>query len=421
MINLGTNLPANTKPRFFYGYIVVAAAFLVMMLSFGIHNSFGVFLNPLITEFGWSRAVTSGTFSLSMVVYGALSIVMGGLSDKFGPRMVVTCCGFFLGTGFLLMSQVNATWQLYLFYGVLTGIGTSGIWVPQLSTVARWFVRRRSLMSGIVVAGMGIGSLIAPPIINRLVNAFDWRMSYIITGSTALLVVVLAAQLLKRDPSKKGLLPYGEAKIEGKQPVSLPGASAYSLQEAVHTSQFWLALAMSTCRGFTILGVTVHIVPHAIDLGISTSNAANILAAIGGMGIIGNLGLGSLGDKIGSRWIYIISFTLMTAAFLCLMIANEIWMLLLFSIIFGLAHGGMTASGSPLLARLFGLGSHGLLLGIVGLGFRIGAATGPYLFGYIFDLTGSYRIAFIIGTAVSFAGIIINVLLRPTKKIGGRI
>jgi MFS family permease len=177
--NKGVYQPPKTKPRFFYGYFVVTAAFFILVVSFGPYSAFGLFLNPLIAEFGWTRALTSGAFSLSMFIYGLLGIVVGGLTDRFGPRLVVTLCGLLIGLGYLLTSMVSTLWQLYLFFGIIAGVGMSGVWVPQMSSVARWFVKRRSLMTGIVIAGTGISQLIAPPIISRLIAVYDWRTSYI--------------------------------------------------------------------------------------------------------------------------------------------------------------------------------------------------------------------------------------------------
>jgi len=405
----------KTEPRFFYGHILVIIAFFVMVASWGVYNAFGVFFKPLQAEFGWSSAVTSGAFSLSMIIYGVLGIIVGGLTDRFGPRIVMTICGFLVGLGFVLMSQVNAIWQLYLFYGVIVGIGMSGVWVPQLSTVARWFVRRRSLMTGIVVAGVGIGQMIGSPVASRLIAAYDWRLSYIILGGVVLVVMVLAAQFMKRDPTKMGLLPYGENEV--KQQGLASETRAFSLREAVHTTQFWIALAMFFCSGFGVFGITVHIVPHAIELGISAVSAASILAAMGGINILGTYVLGGLGDRIGNRQVFIIGFILMAAAFFWLVPARELWMFYLFAVVFGFAMGGMGAVESPLVAWLFGLRSHGLLYGVVHIGFTVGAAVGPVVMGYIFDLTGSYRMAFLVCGIVGILGIIIAVLLRPTKRL----
>jgi len=350
---------------------------------------------------------------------GLLGIVMGWLNDKLGPRVVMTLCGFLLGIGYLLMSQVNAIWQIYLFYGVLVGIGMSGVFVPLASTIARWFVKRRSMMTGIVMVGMGIGGFIGPPVASQLISACEWRISYVIVGGLVLVVVILVAQLLRRDPSQKGQVPYGENK-EGER-GSKVSTEGFSLGEAVYTRQFWQVFAMQFCQAFCGFAILVHIVPHATDLGISAATAANILATISGFSIVGMVLLGSAADRIGNRRVYIVCFILMSASLFGLMPAKEVWMLYLFAGVLGLGFGSIAAVTSPLVAQLFGLASHGLIYGVLGFGFSIGGAVGSLLTGYIFDLTGSYQIAFFICGIFSVIALIFTATLRPTKRLGGRI
>jgi MFS family permease len=411
------NLPQHNKnePRFFYGYIVVIAAFFIMVVSWAAYNSFGVFFNPLLEEFGWNRAVTSGAFSLSMFIYGVLGIVVGALNDRFGPRVVLTFCGILLGLGFLLMSQISALWQLYLFWGVIIGIGMSGVWVPLLSTVAKWFDKRRTLMTGIVIAGLGIGGLIGPPLISRLIATYDWLLSLIIVGIAVLLFVVIATQFLKRGPTQMRQLPKSES--GGNLQAAKSITNSFSFKEAVKTTQFWIVFGMFFCYGFGTYAIVVHIVQHAIDLKISPVSAANILAARGAVVILGNYILGALADRVGNRQIYIIGFIMMSAALLWLSLADKEWMLYLFIVVAGFASGGMGASESPLTARLFGISSHGLIYGVVHVGFTIGAAAGPFITGYIFDLTGGYQPAFLTCAAFGIIGLILTVILRPTTKL----
>lgn len=412
-----SNLPQFNKnePRFFYGYIVVIAAFFIMVVSWATYNSFGVFFNPLLEEFGWNRAVTSGAFSLSMFIYGVLGIVVGVLNDRFGPRVVLTFCGILLGLGYLLMSQISTIWQLHLFWGVIIGIGMSGVWVPLLSTVARWFDKRRTLMTGIVIAGLGIGGLIGPPIISYLIATYGWLLSFIIVGIAVLLFVVIAAQFLKRGPPPMSQLPEGES--EGKYQAAKSVTSSFSFKEAVKTAQFWTVFGIFFCYGFGTYAIVVHIVQHAIDLKISPVSAANILAARGAVVILGNYILGALADRIGNRQIYIIGLVMMSAALLWLPLADKEWMLYLFIVVAGFASGGMGASESPLTAWLFGMSSHGLIYGVVHVGFTIGAAAGPFITGYIFDLTGGYQLAFLTCAAFGVIGLILTIILRPTKKL----
>jgi MFS family permease len=406
--------PPGDRPRFFYGYIVVGAALLIMAIMWGAYNSFGIFFKPVLTDFNWTRAIISGGFSLSWIMQGLLGIIMGRLTDRFGPRVVLTISGFLAGLGYLLMSQLGAVWQLYLFYGVIIGSGMGGSWVPIVSTVARWFAKRRNLMTGIVLTGVSIGTLIAAPVANRLISAYDWRVSYIIVGGIVLVVVVLVAQLLRRDPTQVKQRPYGESEGE-KQEVS--ETHPLSLREAVHTRQFWLASGMFFCFGFCFYTIMTHIALHAIDLRISPITAANILATIGGLSIAGRLVLGSAADRFGNRQVFIIGFILMAAALFWLVPAKEVWALYLFVVVFGFALGGCATSESPLVAGLFGLRSHGLILGVINcIGFTFGAAVGPLMAGHIFDINNSYQLAFIVCAAMSVVGLILTILLTPIEK-----
>jgi len=187
----------------------------------------------------------------------------------------------------------------------------------------------------------------------------------------------------------------------------------FSLREAVYTRQFWLISAIFFCLGFCVFAIMVHIVPHAIELGISATGAANILVAIGGLDIVGRIVLGGAADRIGNRQAFIIGFILMSAALFWLVPSKELWMLYLFAAGFGFAHGGIGASGSPLAAGLFGLSSHGLIFGVMGLGVTIGGAIAPFLTGYIFDVTGSYQVAFLVCAAIGIVGLVLTALLRP--------
>jgi len=410
----------ETQQRSIQGYFVVGAAFIIMIVSFGLYIVFGVFFNSFLEEFGWTRAVTSGAYSLSSIISGLLGIVMGGLTDRFGPRLVVTFCGMLLGVGYFLMSQIGSVWQLYFFYGVIIGIGMSGLWVPLLSTVARWFTGRRSLMTGIVISGLTIGQMVGPPVISRLIAAYEWRQSYVILGVAVFIVVILAAQLLKRAPR---MVEKVADDVDGKEPVTgVDVSQSLSLEEAARTPQFWLVVSVFFCFGFVAYGLTVHLVPHITQLGISDINAANVLAVNGGIGIVGNFVLGGfIGDRIGNRKAFIIGFILAVVALVWLVPISELWMLYLFAIVFGLALGSMGTSESPLVARLFGLTSHGLIYGVMGLGFTFGGAVGPVVIGYICDVTGSYQTAFIVCAALSVIGLVLMVILKPTKQLGNAL
>jgi len=409
-------LSENRKSGFFYGYIIVLAAFFVQVLMWGTFNTFGVFFVPLSAEFGWTRAMTSGPLSLSLLLMGLISIIAGRLNDRFGPRLVVTTCGFFLGLGYLLMSQVDTIWHFYLFYGVIIGIGMGGPDLSLLSTVARWFVKKRGMMTGIMKAGAGVGLLIMPLVANWLILTYGWRTAYIVTGLIILVPSIPIAQILRREPSQTGLLPDG-GKVE-EESFGLE-AGGFTLQQAIHTRQFWLLCGVYLLFIYCVQTVVVHIYPHAVDIGISKTIAANILATIGGASIAGGFIMGSTGDRVGHKVAIIIDLIILAIALLWLQLAKEAWMLYIFAALNGFAHGGLYTLISPMVAELFGLRSHGVIFGIVTFIATIGGVIGPVVIGYIFDITSSYQLGFIILAAASIIAILltINIKLMP-KEIG---
>lgn len=268
-------------------------------------------------------------------------------------------------------------------------------------------------MTGIVMSGVGLGTMIMPPVANGLISSYGWHTAYIVLGSIALVLVILA-QFLKRDPSQMGQLPYGEDEVKTEGLDSQ--VTGYSLREAIHARQFWMLCAAFLCFGFCLQVIMVHIVPYAIDKGISAAIAASILTVIGGLGIAGRVIIGGGGDRIGSKLALIIGFILMAIALSLVVVAREMWMLYLFAAIFGFSYGGLVAVQSPLVADLFGLLAHGVVWGVVVFSVTIGGAIGPLLAGYIFDITSSYHLTFLVCVALSVAGLILILLLTPTSR-----
>jgi MFS family permease len=405
--------PRGSKPRLFYGYIVVISAFLCMMTIFGLYVSFGVFLKPILSEFGWTRAATSGAFSLSMIVHGFLGIFMGGINDRFGPRLVLSLSGVLLGLGFVLVSQVSTLWQLYLFYSLI-GAGVSGGWVPLLSTVARWFVRRRGAMSGIVLCGTCVGGFVFPPLATQLIAINGWRPTFVILGMIAA-VVIIAAQFLRLEPGRMGQAANGKPD-ESLDIQTIPN-HGLTLEQALPTRHFWLFFLLLFCSGFCMYSAMVHIVPHATEMGFSPVLGATVLSAMSVISIAGRLGLGAAADAIGGRNVFMISFALMAGAFIWVVTVPEVWGLYIFAAFFGVSYGGLGVVESPLVAQLFGLRSHGLIFGVLVLGWTLGASVGPLVAGYLFDLLNGYIVAFLLSSGVGVVGLIFTWMLGTSRPV----
>ncbi len=405
------------RAKYFYGYNIVAAGFIIQGVCIGAMFTYGVFFKEFQAEFGWSRAMISGASSLGFLMMGAFGILAGRLNDKIGPRIIIMVSGTSLGLGYLFMSMLQTPWQLYVMYGLLAGIGFSTHDVITLSTVARWFLKRRGMITGIVKVGTGLGQLTVPLIAAAFIAKYGWRTSYIILGAVVLFTLVAVAQIMRRDPREMGLLPDGG--INGSDsPGNGSTEQGVSLRAAVRTRQFWTMCVAQFSIFFCLLTMIVHIVPHGTDLGLPAGTAAGVLATIGGVSMLGRIVMGITNDRIGGKRSLIICFIVLLCGLIWLQIAEGAWMLFVFGAIYGFAHGGFFTVVSPTVAELFDTGSHGVLFGIILFCGTIGGAIGPLLGGYIFDLTGSYQTLFLILTGVTVVGFALIIMLRPLQGAG---
>lgn len=417
-------LPTHRRQQemFFYGWVIVAAATMVSTFSWGTQYAFGVFFKPLISEFGWSRAVTSGAFSLIMIVYGLSSILMGGLSDRYGPRMTIFCGGLLIGLGTFLSYWINSLWQLYLFYGLIMGIGMGGSYVPVMGVVSRWFGQRRGLAIGIVLAGIGLGTLVMAPLSQFLISQWGWRNSYRIIGIVDWVIILSAAGLLVGDPKKKGRWPYGQINGDGNlgsenqfKKEWIDPVTSLSFRQAKRSSSFWVFLLINFLWYLNLYMVLVHLVAYATDKGIPAVEAANSLALLGACSIIGKIAMGRVSDRIGGKAAMAISFFLQASATLLLIKVGGQLMIYAFAVLFGFSYGGVTPQQAKITGEIFGIASLGSILGVIVFAGSIGGALGPFLGGFIFDRMGNYRWAFILAAMALILAFGLTFLLRKPK------
>jgi MFS family permease len=273
-------------------------------VEWGSQYSYGVFLPELCGDLGWTRAIVSGAYSLYFLWHGLMYFVAGSLTDRYGPRPVLVISVLMVGSGYALVSTIDAPWQLYLSYGILVGTGMSFAYLPVTSTVSRWFVRRRGTALGLTVAGVGIGTLLLAPFGQFLISEFGWRPSYLILAGLVVVIALPVSRLMRLDPSEKGLLPYGmrEMAIQSKEDDYSPsGVVDFSLKQAIQTRQFWLLAVMYACLVLTLQMVMVHLKAYAIEFNVSEMAAATAVGLVGGASIGGRIVMGILSDRIGEK------------------------------------------------------------------------------------------------------------------------
>jgi MFS family permease len=401
----------DNSSKIFYGYFVVAASVIIMTVTWGTNRTFGVFLEPMLKEFGWTRAAISGGFTLNMLVMGGAALAAGNLTDRFGPRIVLLACGVFLGLSYILCGWVDTIGEFYFSYGVIGGLGMSGILTPLMSATVKWFVKRRALMTGIIVAGPSLGIMIMPVFFTYLISSLGWRLSYLILGAIALGGIVIPAFLIRRDPADMGLQSYG---AEGTcKDISQVQALHMPLSEAFWTRQFWLVNLLAFCDLFLINVVAVHIVIHAMDMKIPPAQAASVLSLAAGIAVPGRILMGAVGDRIGNRPALLICLAMSIVAFSILLLAKNLGLLYLFAVLYGLGLWATASLLSPLVAELFGLRFHATLYSWTVFTSCIGSAVGPVLAGALFDTRGNYHLAFFLCLVFSVIGLAATLLIRP--------
>ncbi|NMA92533.1 MAG: MFS transporter [Firmicutes bacterium] len=399
------------KGKPFYGYTIVLSCFLITAVTFGVNYSFGIFFDPFISEFGWNRAEISLAFALATVLSGFLGIGAGKITDALGPRPVNLVGGLCLASGCFLMTYMHSLGQLYLYFGLLVGIGIGSGFPSLMATVSRWFRIRRGAMTSIVAAGTGVGTMIIPLVASRLLLQFDWRLSLRLMSGAVLILAVTAALFLKRDPAVIGCLPDGAVQPQGEK-IGLEDAGT-PLGKAILSNRFRAAGALYFTIGYCTQGVMVHVVPHALESGINPARAATVIFLIGVGSILGRLGMGILSDRIQVRGSTILTLVTWFIAFLWLPYAADLRGLYLFALLFGASYGALLGLAVLISAQMFGLLSLGTITAAIMFLYTCGGAIGPALTGYLFDLTGGYREAFIIFLGLALAALMISLLLKP--------
>jgi MFS family permease len=394
----------------------VGAGFLVSFIGIGVRYSYGVFLKSIQVDFGMSRGATSGIFSIYMLLCCAIAVAGGWAMDRYGPRKVGILMGTFTGLSLLLTSQARAPWQLLITYSLLFSLGTGAVYTMVNSTASRWFVKKRGFVVGITSSGGGVGAIIIAPFATLLISRLDWRATFVVMGFISWFSMVALSILLVKDPQDIGCLPDGgeSGLLKGVIPKKEdnPEPTDLTLIQACGMQQFWLLGFAWLLVSLSLHMVFIHIIPHAVDRGISPMDAAFILSLTGLANLPGRLVLGRLSDVMGRKALAIMCTLVQFAVVLSLVWINGLCMLYLFAIAFGFLWGGSGAMITVLIADLFGTRSLGAIMGMLSAGWSIGAAIGPAIGGYIFDVSGRYYGAFGIGAAAFLTAACLLALIK---------
>ncbi len=420
---------------FFYGWVVIAVAFVTMAVGVNARTAFSLLFPPILDEFGWERGVTAGAFSFGFLVSAVLSPTLGKLMDKRGPLVVMELGAIFIGAGLLLATLVRAPWQLYATLGVLVGGGSVCLgYTGHALFLPNWFVRRRGLAMGIAFSGVGVGSILLLPWLQGLIQHAGWRAACWFMGLLVLILLVPLNLLLKGRPEALGLEPdgdpsprHGSGGGSGANVVDPAWAAVeWTLARALRTARFWwLALGYFGAL-FAWYAVQVHQTKYLVEIGFSPSDAGWALGFVSLAGIPGQIVLGHLSDRIGREWVWTVGclgFALCYVALLLLPYAPTMALLYVMVIAQGLLGYGLTAVFGAIPAEIFQGRHYGTIFGTVTLASVAGGAAGPWVTGALHDATGSYDVAFSI--AIACAGVAILAIWRAAPRkvraVAGRV
>ena len=414
---------ASAKP--FYGWTILAAAFVIITMSIGMLFTLAIFLKPMEESMGWSRSSISSVGLLNWVVMGLGGVLAGFISDRIGTRAVVLVGSGVLGLGLVLSSQVTALWQLYMTFGILVAGGVSAFYVPLTVLAIKWFGDRRGMAAAVVSAGNGAGILLLSPLTRWLVNELDWRMAFLVLGDLAWLVVIPAALLLRDAPStlegsavgRRGLLlSAGAPKWPPLSPTadSPRGDNGGGKAGVIFRSwPFWaIALTHFACCA-AHSGPIFHLVTHAIDQGVARMSAAGLLGLSGLSSIFGRVGTGIVADRVGAKPTLIAALALQAFTVFTFLFVRDLGPLSALTFVFGIAYGASMPLYALVTREYFGEQALGTAFGAVFFISCIGMGLGSYGGGFLYDALGSYAWLFLASGAIGTMAVVMAVALRP--------
>ena len=403
--------------RLHYAWVIVAVAFVALLVVSGVRAAPGVLVKPLEAEFGWDRASISLAAGVSLLTYGLGGPLGGTLVGRFGIRRVMAGGLALIALGVAPMLLLRDLWQLHLLWGLIAGIGTGAVaQVLGAAIAATWFRRSRGVVLGLFGAATSAGQLIFLPLLVALTVWFGWRAAIVVLAVAVGVMLVPVIALIRDRPEQVGALPYGETGSEDAATVAAnvaEDARGTPLRVAIRHRDFQLLAASFFVCGYTSTGlIGVHFIPHAVEHGFGEVTAAGALGVMGMMNVVGTLASGWLTDRYDNRLLLATyyGFRALSLAFLPWIL--DVPPLLIFAVVFGLDYIATVPPTANLTARIFGRASVGPLFGWIFFAHMVGAALAAYLGGVARDALGDYTLAFLSAAALGFIAVALSLGIR---------
>lgn len=403
--------------RIFYGWIIVAAGFSVLFLTYSLHFAYGVIVPHLSEDLELDRADATAPLSVYIVIYSLLSFITGRLTDQTGPRLVVLIGGILFIIAYFGLSRAETVLDLYIWLGLVAGVAMSAAFVPVNATVVKWFVRRRGLALAISGSGVSAGGIIAPLLVAVMIPTLGWRDTLLLLGISCGLALLLLAFAMVRDPETIGLRPDGDVPSNAEASTGeTPTEDAWTLEGARTTSTFWIILGVYTLTWMTVFFPGAHLPFMAKDLGFDELTGGSLLSMLGIGVLSGRWVIGWLSDHIGRNAGLYIGFSLQILGFLLFAVSHALPALYGAALMVGFGVSTAVTLFPAILGDFFGRTHVGAISGLIFAIASAAAAVGPYGGGFLREAFGSYDAAFFVCAGLNAAALALIFNLRPPRR-----
>ncbi len=422
-------------PKIFYGWwIVIASSAMTTYYGGAVFYGFTAFFTPIVNEFGWTRASTSFAFSLQRLEGGIAAPIVGYLIDKLGPRKLNLFAVIVSGLGFLLLSQINSLLTFYVAFLVVSVGQSAGFYTVGATTVANWFIRNRGKAMGFLTGGVCLAGTLVPVLV-WLITCYGWRWAMVIAGLGMWVIGIPLSLVLRHKPEQYGMLPdgddpekYSSVQVIASerddsdklphtaQPQAISKEIDFTAREAIKTRAFWLLSLGSSISFMAMSAVFVHVMPYLESIGFNRDRASLVVTFIILLSVLGRVGLSWLSDFMDKRYVFCIAIVLQVIGLIIFANIRTMWHVIPFLLTFSPGYGALIPLRPAIQGDYFGRKHFGTIQGFYLSISTVFAMTGPPFAGWIYDITASYRLAFIILAATTAIGIPLLLSATPPKR-----
>ena len=407
---------------FFYGWVILAVSALGIFISGpGQTYSVSIFVDPIISDLGWSRTLVSGLYTVGSLTAGAVMILVGRLLDRYGARVMMTSVGILFGLAALWMSSVDHPVKLYAGFAAIRILGQGSLTLIPTTAIALWFVRWRGKATAIGALGAALSQAAFPILIHILIGNIGWRNAWLVLAFIIWAVLLLpAAVLVRRSPESVGLLPDGQhiqsLEQAGNGKGNVVQEINLTLSEALRTRTLWLLLFANSAQPLIATALIFHHISLLASKGIPSGVAASVFGIMAPMSILGNFVAGFMADRFSNRYLLAVGQGLLAVTMLLTFLIASAWQAFLYGAVMGLSTGFLMTISAVIWPNYYGRLHLGSIRGVATAGMVAFAALGPLPFGFIFDLTGSYSLATLIFLALPVSCAIAAFMAHPPRK-----